>query len=237
MTQIRLKTDLPVCRAFIELATVPLWITEVVPPKDRGMLIDLHPIFANIGYVVASYVGVGFFYFKTAAGNEWRAPLALGCLPCILCLISLPFVPESPRWLLLQGRREEAWNIVQSLHHSPNTSDTSFAEQEFYLMREQTEYERTHRISFMELLRSPAYRKRLAIGCGLPFLLQSSGVLVINSKSNSTLPQELRKTRADTCKKITEPSYTAGSASTRSNSCTCRPAGSPSPSSSTARPC
>ena len=48
-------------RCFIELATVPLYITELVPPKDRGILSDATAIFVNIGYVSASYVGVGFF--------------------------------------------------------------------------------------------------------------------------------------------------------------------------------
>jgi hypothetical protein len=46
---------------FIELATVPLYITELVPPKDRGILSDATAIFVNVGYVSASYVGVGFF--------------------------------------------------------------------------------------------------------------------------------------------------------------------------------
>ena len=176
------QNQLILLRAFIELATVPLWITEVVPPKDRGILCDIHPIFANVGYVTASYVGVGFYYFKTAAGNEWRAPLALGCLPCILGLMSLAFVPESPRYLLIRGKTEQAWKIVRDLHHAPNELDHSFAEQEFTLMREQILFETSNKVSVMEMLRTPSYRKRLIIGCGLPFVLMSSGVLVINSK-------------------------------------------------------
>lgn len=188
------------------------------------MLIDLHPIFANIGYVVASYVGVGFFYYKSAAGNEWRAPLALGCLPCILCLVSLPFVPESPRWLLLQGRSDQAWKIVRMLHHQSNhADDSSFAEQEFFLMRQQAEYEREHHLSLMDVLRSPAYRKRLAIGCGLPFLLQSSGVLVINSNALSFGVRLSYKWL--TLSQIMEPCYTVAWASDLSNSFICRLAG------------
>ncbi|KAL6246965.1 hypothetical protein RBB50_006272 [Rhinocladiella similis] len=167
--------------AFIELTTVPLWITEIVPPKDRGMLSDIHPIFINVGYVTASYVGVGFFYYKTDAGNEWRAPLALGCLPCILHLLSLPFVPESPRYLITRGQTEKAWEIVHELHHATNDGDDSFAQSEFQLMREQITLEQEHKVSFLDMLRTPSYRRRLVIGCGLPFLLISSGVLVINN--------------------------------------------------------
>ncbi|OQU99467.1 hypothetical protein CLAIMM_05097 [Cladophialophora immunda] len=167
--------------AFIELTTVPLWITEIVPPKDRGMLSDIHPIFINVGYVTASYVGVGFYYYKSGGGNEWRAPLALGCLPCILTLICVYFAPESPRYLLIRGEYEKAWQIVRSLHHSSNNYDESFAREEFRLMREQIEFERINRVSTRELLTTASYRKRLFIGCGLPFILMSSGVLVINN--------------------------------------------------------
>lgn len=147
------------------------------------MLSDIHPIFINFGYVTASYVGVGFFYYKTDAGNEWRAPLALGCLPCILHLLSLPFVPESPRYLITRGQTEKAWEIVHELHHATNDGDDSFAQSEFQLMREQITLEQEHKVSFLDMLRTPSYRRRLVIGCGLPFLLISSGVLVINSKS------------------------------------------------------
>ena len=80
-------------RAFIELTAVPLWITEIVPPKDRGILVDLNAIFINVGYITASYVGVGFYFYKSASVNAWRGPLALGCLPCLICLIWVYFVP------------------------------------------------------------------------------------------------------------------------------------------------
>lgn len=45
----------------MELAAVPLYITELVPPRGRGILSDATAIFVNVGYVSASYVGVGFY--------------------------------------------------------------------------------------------------------------------------------------------------------------------------------
>jgi hypothetical protein len=150
-------------------------------------LSDIHPIFINVGYVSASYVGVGFFYYKTEAGNEWRAPLAIGCLPCIITLICVFFAPESPRYLLLRGKHEEAWQIVRQLHHSPHDHDERFAQEEFRLMREQIDFESSNHISIGEILRTSAFRKRLLIACGLPFLLISSGVLVINSELHKVL--------------------------------------------------
>ena len=60
------------------IISVPLWITEIVPPKDRGVLASGTTIMATFGFVLASYVGVGFFYLRSS--TAWRGPLAIGCL-------------------------------------------------------------------------------------------------------------------------------------------------------------
>lgn len=170
-------------RAFVNLAMVPLWITEVVPPKDRGILVDIHPILINVGYVTASYVGVGFYYYQ-GHGNEWRAPLALGCLPCVICLVATYFAPESPRYLVTIGQNEKAQDIIRRLHSMPGANN-AYADGEFALMKDQILMEQRNPVSWKDWLSKKSYRKRFAIGCGLPFLLQSSGVLVINSKGHS----------------------------------------------------
>lgn len=164
------------------MATVPLWITEVVPPKDRGILADATAVFVNIGYVSASYVGVGFFYYKDAPLSIWRAPLAIGCLPCLICLIWVPFVPESPRYLLLKDQTEKAWRIVKDLHSTKEDVNSTYARAEFHQMRSQLALDRTLKAGYIEMFRRPSYRKRCFMGFGLIFALQSSGVLVINSK-------------------------------------------------------
>ncbi|KIY00648.1 uncharacterized protein Z520_03311 [Fonsecaea multimorphosa CBS 102226] len=165
----------------VQLTQVPLYISEIVPPKDRGVLCDLHAIFLNVGNITSAYIGVGFFYDKSQTLNEWTAPTALGCLYCVFSLVSLWFIPESPRYLLLRGKPEQAWEIVRTLHHGAHDHDETFAQNEFRLMRTQTEYERMHKMSFLQMLKRPSYRKRVGIACGLPFLAISSGVLVINN--------------------------------------------------------
>ena len=162
--------------------SVPLYITELVPPKGRGMLADIHTIMINLGYMIASYVGVGF-YFYTGSGNDiWRAPIAIQCLPCIIVLIGIWWMPESPRYLLTKNRTEEAWAIVRNLHSNPKDLDDDFARREFFQMRKQMEIDRELKSSYWEMLRRPSYRKRVFMTVGLIFVIFSSGALVINSK-------------------------------------------------------
>ncbi|RFU26446.1 hypothetical protein B7463_g9886, partial [Scytalidium lignicola] len=166
---------------FIELATAPLWITELVPPKDRGILSDATAIGVNVGYVSASYVGVGFFYYKDAPLSVWRAPLAIGCLPCLIVLLWVPFIPESPRYLLLKDQIDKAWEIVKRLHSTSDDPDHTYARAEFNQMRTQLAIDRGLKSGYIEMFRRPSYRKRVFMGMGLTFALQSSGVLVINN--------------------------------------------------------
>jgi MFS family permease len=60
--------------AFMILAAVPIWMTEVVPPASRGILVDIHGACLLFGYAFANWIGFTF-YFLTDNPNAWRAPL------------------------------------------------------------------------------------------------------------------------------------------------------------------
>lgn len=59
--------------AFMLLSAVPIWMNEVTPPRNRGLLVDLHGAGLLFGYMVAAWVGYGFFHIDSA--NTWRGPL------------------------------------------------------------------------------------------------------------------------------------------------------------------
>jgi hypothetical protein len=138
---------------FIELATIPLYITELVPPKDRGLLSDATAIFVNVRYVSASYVGVGFYYYKNAPLLVWRP---IGCLPWLIVLLWVPFVPESPRYLLLKDRAEETWEIVKNLHSTDVDVEHVYAMAECLQMRSQLALDRTFQSGYIEMFRRPS---------------------------------------------------------------------------------
>ncbi|CAK7235170.1 hypothetical protein SBRCBS47491_009200 [Sporothrix bragantina] len=72
--------------SFQMLSTIPMWMAELVPPKKRGLLVQIHPAMINLGYTVASYTGIGFYYYS-GHNNQWRGPLGLAALFPFLFLI------------------------------------------------------------------------------------------------------------------------------------------------------
>ena len=82
--------------AFMILAAVPIWMSEVVPPYLRGALVNVHAISLVMGYVVQAWVGFGFYFWKAGGVmNTWRVPLALQCAWPTILLLGLYWVPES----------------------------------------------------------------------------------------------------------------------------------------------
>ncbi len=59
--------------AFMILSAVPIWMNEVTPPRNRGMLVDIHGAALLFGYMLAAWTGYSFFHLDSP--NAWRAPL------------------------------------------------------------------------------------------------------------------------------------------------------------------
>jgi MFS family permease len=106
------------------LAVTPTYSAEVAPPKIRGLLVGLNGVMIALGYGLASYMGMAFFYAKEPAAT-WRGPLGLALVFPVIMLAILPFVPESPRFLLMKGRIDEAREVVLRLHRIPNVVSNS----------------------------------------------------------------------------------------------------------------
>lgn len=92
-------------------------IQEFVPTRRRGFLsgliVVLVPAGLLLGSVAASTVG---------ATIGWRGLVLLGLLPALLSLFVRAVVPESPRWLIRQGRHGEARKSVAWALHIPESS-------------------------------------------------------------------------------------------------------------------
>lgn len=121
------------------------------------------------------------FFSSTDTVAQWRGPLGISLIFPTVCLIALPFLPESPRWLLLKGRKEEARKIVFTLHGMKDDPEQEFARGEFFQMEKQAEVDVVLNASWAEMFRRPSYRKRTMLAVGFAFFSQCAGSLVINN--------------------------------------------------------
>eukprot|EP00755_Sulcionema_specki_P019296 Sspe_Gene.69077::Locus_40711_Transcript_1_3_Confidence_0.667_Length_1908::g.69077::m.69077 len=98
----------------ISFVAGPTYIAEVAPPAQRGKLTTVFDICVNVG-ILAGYVA-GFACEEGITGNgaKWRSMLGVGMLFPLAALALLPFLPESPRWLLLRGHELQARDVLAS---------------------------------------------------------------------------------------------------------------------------
>lgn len=90
--------------------TAPLYLAEIAPERIRGAMISLYQLMITIGILVAFLSDTAFSY----SGN-WRWMLGIIAIPGALFLIGVFFLPYSPRWLMMRGRRTEAEQVLQKL--------------------------------------------------------------------------------------------------------------------------
>ena len=86
----------------------PMYISEVSPPKIRGRLAGSFQLMIVTGIFVAYLTN---FLFVGMGDSGWRWMLGIMIIPAALFAILLRFIPESPRWLVLNNRDEEAKEV------------------------------------------------------------------------------------------------------------------------------
>ncbi|KAJ7521860.1 hypothetical protein O6H91_19G071800 [Diphasiastrum complanatum] len=100
---------------------VPLYVAEVSPPEIRGTLISLPEISLNFG-ILLGYLS-GYLLSGLPSNINWRIMLGLGAFPAILLICGLPFIPESPRWLVVKGRLDEARRFLIKISRDKDDAD------------------------------------------------------------------------------------------------------------------
>lgn len=93
-------------------------LAEFAPRTRRGNYLGVLEILWNVGYVVAYLIG---YLINTQWPSAWNITLAASAVPAVVCLMLRHGLPESPRWLMSKGRREEALAVLDQSFGAPRT--------------------------------------------------------------------------------------------------------------------
>lgn len=94
----------------------PVYIAEISPTIARGSLTSFPEIFINLG-ILLGYVS-NYAFAGLPAHINWRIMLAVGILPSLFIGCALFIIPESPRWLVMQNRIDEARSVLMKTNEN-----------------------------------------------------------------------------------------------------------------------
>ena len=162
------------------LIIAPMYIAEIAPATMRGRMVSFNQLNIVIGISVAFFTNYLILRFGQSdlAWAEalrlgewnWRWMLGVEALPAIFYFFALLAVPESPRWLVMHGKVDDARRVLEKV------SDSAQAEADIKAVQASLHAEQnTERAALRELFR-PAMRLVLIIGISVAILQQITGI-------------------------------------------------------------
>ena len=127
----------------IKSATVPAYAAECTPKQIRGALVMLWQFFTAFGIMLGYAACLAFYYVGDrgiGGGLNWRLMLGSAGLPAVFVLFQIPFVPESPRWLMGKGRHKDSYDSLNAMRLDKIAAarDTFY---QYVLLQEEASYE------------------------------------------------------------------------------------------------
>ncbi|OHC43493.1 sugar porter family MFS transporter [Rhodanobacter soli] len=146
--------------------TAPLYLAEVAPVRIRGAMISTYQLMITIGILVAFLSDTAFSY----SGN-WRWMLGVIAIPGALFLLGVLLLPDSPRWLMMRGRKAEAVVVLTRLR-----GDAAVVVREVADIEEQL---KTPQRGWHLFLQNPNFRRSVGLGVLLQVMQQFTGMNVV----------------------------------------------------------
>ncbi|XP_038979381.1 polyol transporter 5-like isoform X1 [Phoenix dactylifera] len=166
------------------LMIAPVYTAEIAPTSSRGFLTSFPEVFINVG-ILLGYVS-NLAFAKLPDHLNWRIMFCVGAVPPIFVAIAVLAMPESPRWLVMQGRLGEAERVLAKTSDTPEEAQLRLLEiKEAAGIPENcndevvAESKKNHGEGVWKdlLLRpTPSVRRILIAAIGLQFFQQASGI-------------------------------------------------------------
>lgn len=161
----------------------PLYISELSPSKFRGRLVTVNCLAITGGQLAAYAVGAvatgGSGGAGADAGYGWRTIVLLSLAPCLVQFFSILFLPDTPRYLIMKDRYDDAVTVLKRIH--PLASDALIhmnvdeLQQLNMLWSKDDNVWRRLSHSWRDLFLVPSNKRSLVIACGLQAIQQFVG--------------------------------------------------------------
>jgi SP family arabinose:H+ symporter-like MFS transporter len=162
------------------LIIAPVYIAEIAPPESRGRMVSFNQLNIVLGISIAFFSN----YLILSLGQSdlawaqslrfgdwaWRWMLGVEAIPAVLYLFALMYVPESPRWLAMQGREKEALQVLEQ------SSGLERARSDLQVMHDSLAASNDQEGASIRALFRPAMRLVLTIGVSVAILQQITGI-------------------------------------------------------------
>ncbi|KAK3013642.1 hypothetical protein RJ639_009258 [Escallonia herrerae] len=149
--------------------SVPVYLSEMAPPKIRGALNIGFQMAITIGIFLANFVNYGTSKMKE---NGWRYSLAIASVPAIIMTVGSVFLPDTPNSLIERGQQEKARAMLEKIRGTENVHE------EFQDLLEASETSKQVQHPWKNI-RQRKYRPQLVITLLIPFFQQLTGINVI----------------------------------------------------------
>lgn len=168
---------------------LPIYIAECSPAMIRGRLVGLFEIMLQIALVFGFWVNYGVNQnIPGTESKQWHIPVAIQFVPAGLSILSMPFMPESPRWLVSKNRSQKALVSLSWIRNLPD--DHPYIRREIARIEAGVNHElevvdpASMRFSRVRELLSPGVRNRLFLGILLMVFQNLTGYVTLSFNSH-----------------------------------------------------
>ena len=165
----------------MSLILAPMYIAEISPSEKRGKMVSFNQLNIVIGISVAFFTNYLIVYLANSNSEwiqtlkireyNWRWMLGIEAIPALIYFVCLFFVPQSPRWLIMKGRYDEALIIMKKFGNN-ETSEKMIKELKESVLLDAKPKEN----SSIKDLFLPSMKLVLSIGVVIAVLQQITGI-------------------------------------------------------------
>ncbi|TFK23886.1 hexose carrier protein [Coprinopsis marcescibilis] len=164
----------------VNTATAPVWQSETSKPAWRGKLVVFSMIMNIAGFSLSNWMTYGFSFLEGSI--SWRFPIAFQLAFSVILLSTIPWLPESPRWLLAHGHLEEGVGVLVALEGNGASPSSEVIVQQRDAILNAARMDREVAVTWRDVIKgntgNTGMIRRLCLGAGTQWMQQLVGINV-----------------------------------------------------------